>query len=105
MTGHETIVAMRRAGRAPRFVWVSDFPTAHLDGMTVRLAPADVPEQLDLRFLVGLTALCEGPDAPRLARIGSACQAAKARRVITNWIPARDVERTTDTEGVVTWPN
>ena len=104
MTGQDQIIALRRKGFAPRYVWVSDRPAAVLDGATVRLNPADVPEQQDWRFLVGLTALVDGPQADRVARIAAAVQPI-ARRVIATTCPARDVTNITDTEGSLTWPN
>lgn len=104
MTGHDHIIRMRRAGRAPTFVWVSDFPDAFLDGLTVRMA-GDTPELADLRFLVGLTAIVEGSDSVRVDRIAKACTAARAQRVIASTHARRDVVRITDTEDVLTWPN
>jgi hypothetical protein len=113
VTGHEHILALRRSGRAPRFVWVQDFPGAIYGAMNVRLAPTDVPEQLDFRFLVGLTALVEGFDHARVERIATAC-AMFAKRVVANVNspvsaaqayggPTFPVIKTTDTEGVATW--
>ena len=83
MTGQEQIIKLRRAGKSPRFVWVQDFPGPVYGAMNVRLSPTDVPEQQDWRFLVGLTALVEGFDPDRVARIAKAC-AAYARRVVAN---------------------
>ena len=39
-TGQDKIIALRRAGRTPRYVWVSDFAHATLDGRTVCVAGA-----------------------------------------------------------------
>lgn len=108
MTGQDTILAMRRAGRRPDFVWVSDFAQATLDGLTVRVA-GDTPELLDLRFLVGVTALVDGSDPARVQRIAKACQQV-AKRVIASVIqPVNEVRwetrQITDTEGALTWPN
>jgi hypothetical protein len=102
MTGQDSILAMRRRGKAPAFVWVSDRRTAFLSGLTVRLDPADIPEALDLRFLVGLTALVDGGDPERVDRIAKAC-AAVAKRVIANTTAGFHTVRITDTEGVMTW--
>lgn len=104
MTGQDQIIALRRKGFAPRYVWVSDRPAAFLDGATVRLSPQDVPEQQDWRFLVGLTAIVEGAQADRVARIAAAVQPI-ARRVITTTCLGRDVTNITDTEALLTWPN
>lgn len=108
MTGHEPIIAMRRRGKTPRYVWVSchdDLPHP----ATVRIAPEDVPELLDLRFLVGLTALVEGLDTdPRVPRLASACASVANRVVCTigHDVPyGYEVSRITDTDGAMTWPN
>lgn len=109
MTGEKAILAMRRAGRKPGFVWVSDFRDAFTgDGLTVGVH-GDNPEALDLRFLVGCVAIVEGPDAARVERITKACREAKAARVIAS-THGRDAQgfgevvRVTDTQGVMTWP-
>lgn len=101
MTGQDKIIALRRAGRTPRYVWVSDFAHATLDGRTVCMA-GDTPELEDFRFLVGLTAIVEGSDPIRVDRIANAC-APIARRVIasTHDINRREVVRVTDTEGIL----
>lgn len=108
MNGHQPILAMRRAGHKPEFIWVSDFQTAMLDGLTVRVSD-DTPELEDFRFLVGVTALVEGQDQDRVERIAKACQPF-AKRVIASVIqPVNDVrwetKRITDTDGALTWPN
>ncbi len=106
MTGDREILAMRYAGMKPEFVWVSDFPHSFLDGFTVRVA-GDVPELLDLRFLVGVTAFVEGESAERVDRLVAACSGI-ARRVIGNTLSRAtgwwEIVRTTDTDGVLTWP-
>ena len=105
MTGDRELIAMRRAGLKPTFVWVSDFPDCTMDGLTVRVV-GDTPELLDLRFLVGVTAIVEGASADRVDRLVKACTGI-ARRVIGNTISHAsdrwDVERTTDSQGVLTW--
>lgn len=107
MTGQQSILAMRRAGMKPQFVWVSDFPDAILDGLTVRVA-GDTPELEDFRFLVGVTAIVEGQDPKRVERISKACQAI-AKRVIASVIQPNqyrwEVASVTDTEGAMTWHN
>lgn len=103
MTGQQGILAMRRAGRKPEFVWVSDFKSPCLDGLTVGTF-GDTPELEDFRFLVGVTAIVEGPDAARVDRIALVCQSI-AHRVIASTFDqtGRDVIRVTDTEGTMTW--
>lgn len=58
MRGHTDIIANRLQGRAPKIVFVNDYPCktdwlAHHEQATVCTA-ADAPSSLDLRFLVGL---------------------------------------------------
>lgn len=105
MTGHEPILAMRRAGKAPASVLVTDDARERLNGATVYIAPDDTPELLDLRFLVGLTAVVDGFDGAWVDRICRACSA-HARRVIgctfNHW---SRIERMTDTQGVMVWPD
>ena len=105
MTGQDDIKALRRTGKRPAWVWVSDFPDCTLDGSTVRVA-GDVPELADFRFLVGLNVIVEGSDAARVDRLVKACACAK--RVVSNVLQPVDkwrseVMRMTDTEGIVTW--
>jgi len=107
MTGHEPIIAMRQDGNAPRYVWVTrndDLP--HI--ATVHIAPSDVPELLDLRFLVGLTALVEGPDDdPMVPRLAAACAKVARRTVcsVGHYLAPYGYETTriTDTEGIMQW--
>ncbi len=103
MTGDREILAMRRAGMKPAFVWVSDFPFAFLDGCTVRV-DGDVPELLDLRFLAGTTVIVEGPDAGRVERLAAACRATASRVIASTLSNASgwwEVTSTTDTEGLI----
>lgn len=101
MTGHERILALRRSGQKPAYVWVSDFADATLDGVTVRVH-GDMPEMLDLRFLVGVTAIVQGDTAKRVERIAKACQK-HAARVIASVHEGRRFTSVSDTEGVMTW--
>ena len=57
MRGHEQIIAMRRLGHLPSFIFLNDYPCKtdwldNLDHATVSTA-GDALERLDLRFLVG----------------------------------------------------
>lgn len=106
MNGQHEIIKMRRDGMAPAFVWVSDFATATLDGLTVCVA-GDAPELEDFRFLVGLTALVEGSDDKRVERIAACCKK-HAKRVIASVIQPVDqwhmeTKSVNDSEGVMTW--
>ncbi len=104
MTGQDKIIALRRAGKKPEFVWVSDFDFARLDGRTVCVA-GDTPELEDFRFLVGVTAIVEGENQTQVDRIAAACKRI-AKRVIasTHDINRREVVRVTDTEETMQWP-
>jgi hypothetical protein len=106
MIGQESILAMRRKGDKPDYVWITDFSDGFLDGFTVRVS-GDEPELSDFRFLVGLVAIVEGPDAARVARIAYACRV-HAQRVIASviepvnkWQTVTSIE---DTDGVMNWP-
>lgn len=109
MRGHDALIAMRRARKKPAYAWVSDFHNAYIDdGFTVCVA-GDLPELLDLSFLVGVTVIVEGPTNPRNERIAKACLDAGARRVLssTHQPDQRgldEVVRVTDTQGVLSWP-
>ena len=107
MKGHDQLIALRRNGLKPTYVWISDYPFCHLDGLTVSVH-GDTPELLDLRFLVGTTALVEGPEQSRVDRIALACKKV-AKRVIANcdtWAGNRITStKTIDTEGILQWPN
>lgn len=111
MTGHEQILKLRRAGRSPRTVWVNDFLCAVFGGNSVAMAAADVPEQQDWRFVVGLTVVVSSQSPERMARITAAC-GQFASRVIANLHGAQPtpygmsypILQITDTAGVFTWP-
>jgi hypothetical protein len=104
MTGHDAILSMRREGRKPAYVWITDHEQVAPHFLTVRIQPADVPEQMDLRFLIGLTALIEGSDPVRAERLATVCRQV-AKRVITTVSHGRTVDSITDTEGTMQWPN
>lgn len=107
MNGHQSIIEMRRNRMKPAYVWLQDSGLVPTD-LSVTLASSDIPEALDLRFLVGITVLAESQNADRLKRITTACQQAKALRVIASLHRNVDKYRTetvsiTDTDGVMTW--
>ena len=109
MTGHQPLIAMRRARLKPPFVVVTDAVKCIEADYTVMVGDEETPEAMDLRFLVGCTVMVEGVDAQRVDRITKACVAAKADRVIATThrqtAPMRlEITRITDTEGVMNWP-
>ncbi len=106
MNGHQSIIAMRHGGYKPAYVWLQD--TGLPPGSNaVTLAKTDIPEALDLRFVIGTTVLAESPDKQRLERITRACVQAKAARVIASLYDPKKWSATTeitDTQGLMTWP-
>lgn len=115
MTGHDLIISLRRRGYAPACIHIDDWQHhATEDGDTVCLSPADVPEQQDWRFVVGLPVIVAGEDAGRVARIAAAC-AKYAKRVVASthavdrtrldWQgrPAVSLISIQDTAGAFTW--
>lgn len=112
MNGHRELIAMRRSGFKPAFVFVNDYPcdtnwAKWGDHPTVCVS-GDTPELEDYRFLVGTTVILAGFDATRIERFSKACEA-HAKRVIatvsTQLTPARcEVVSVADTEGTMTWP-
>jgi len=103
--GHEQILDMRRNGLKPAFVWLQDGNSQPTDN-AVTIAKTDMPEALDLRFLVGTVVLAESSCPDRLERITAACINAKASRVIANLFDEKnhfETIKTTDTAGETTW--
>ena len=81
MRGHDQILASRRRGLAPKAVHLAD--TAPLWVGHVQYEPEDIPKLADLRFVVGLLVFVTGLDSERVSAWAQACEAAKARRVVT----------------------
>jgi len=103
MTGQQPIIAMRRAGQKPDFVWVNDF-ACKPDSLTV-CVDAETPELEDFRFLVGITALVTGTDQNRVDRFFKACSAVAKRVIASTYDPQlREIVRVQDSEGVMSWP-
>jgi len=81
MTGHEPLIAMRKAGQRPEAVFLDDFhsPSARdwsepgkafgqvwpMDYPTIEIAQNDNPRTLDLRFVVGLQVHISSPKESR----------------------------------------
>mgnify|MGYP003586055360 CR=1 FL=1 len=99
MKGHDAIVALRRDRLKPAAVFVSDQPGAHIE-----IQPADIPETLDLRFLVGLLVHVSVDDTPKGHRISQACAAASARCITAYHRPGeRFAHLITDTQENKEW--
>lgn len=83
MTGQENIIAMRKAGKAPRCIFVNDWQTETNPLVTGRhdivcLAETDVIQLQDWRFTVGLTVSCGSPSKVRAMALLEAIKAAGA---------------------------
>lgn len=94
MRGHQQLLEMRRRGMATSLVWLqigrdslrtwAGWPqwSGHAH---VEVDPADNLATLDLRCLVGLTAMvCGFDDVDRVRQLHAACVAAGAKRVISS---------------------
>lgn len=80
MRGHEAIIAMRKAGKRPSFVFINDYPCEtdweqHGDHATVSTA-GDVVQLLDMRFLVGLKVSISSTNEVRAKALFDQCKAA-----------------------------
>ena len=82
MRGHYQLLALRRAGKAPRIVFVDDYPCDtdwHTTGDQVTLCTAgDSVPLLDLRCLVGLRVSISSPSESRAKALFEHCKAAGA---------------------------
>ena len=82
MKGHENIIAMRMAGKAPACVFVNDFPCDTNPEITGRMdivcVDGDVIQLQDWRFVVGLKVSCGSPSEVRAKALLDACKAAGA---------------------------
>ena len=119
MKGHEAVIKTRMGGKAPASVYINadgysavkTDPEPFEKHPTVVIFPHERMSELDLRFLVGMLVVIDGFDHKRVDSIRDACIRAGARRVISNystwekWGQHKRVklERTEDTEGVLTW--
>jgi hypothetical protein len=82
MRGHEAIIAMRKAGKRPSFVFINDWACdtdwdKHGDHATVSTA-GDVVQLLDMRFLVGLKVSISSTSEVRAMALFDQCKAAGA---------------------------
>ena len=94
MRGHQALLTLRSQKKRPQGVWIShrrspDCMVWHLAADTlpypeIEILPTDNPENLDLRFVVGLTVHVSGCNDYKLAkRLHNALKQAAAKRVIT----------------------
>jgi len=100
MTGDRPLIAMRRRGRNPDGVWITDSddfysrttsrewpmhcePTSGHQAAHLRIEANDIPEALDLRCVVGLTCIVETDrGSTRFNRLFDALVAAGAATVV-----------------------
>lgn len=92
MRGQQALVTMRRSGMRPAAVWFtideqdprsSDW---HLldEPCVIEVPRTDGIATLDLRFIVGMTAIVQGSNRARCEAMHHACRAAGAAKVMTH---------------------
>ena len=96
MRGHEPLLTMRRNGRRPSHVTLTDCPPpkplsdgtrmdwwalSDVSGADVSIDPEDNPALVDLRFVVGMLVFVDIDDPQRMRKFVAACQSAGAERV------------------------
>lgn len=92
MTGHEPLIAMRRAGRVPVSVVMTfdprlcpiDWTKVNRSVAYVAVDNAKAPCRLDLRFLVGLPVIVIGDVGDRVRELTAAAVKAGAERVVAS---------------------
>lgn len=116
MTGHEAIIAMRKQGVKPRFVWVDDVGAdTHWNWFnadpTVEIKADERLEMLDLRWAVGLDIRASINGTDRAKEVFYAFQRVSPKRVIctacelveTNGRTEPEAVESMDTDGVIQW--
>ena len=79
MKGHQALIDMRMARKAPRIVFLNDYPCATDwfenpgDAVTICVA-GDTIESLDMRFLVGLAVSISSPSEKRAKALLDLCK-------------------------------
>ena len=94
MKGHEGIIKLRLAGKAPELILLDDlsFPSPltdweEYDSMPTVCVHKDAIEGLDLRFLVGCKVSVTSHNEDRAKRLFNACKEAGAK-----WVAASHTE-------------
>lgn len=85
MRGHEYIIALRKSGKSPEWVYVNDYPS-HTDWHIFGDRPTvcthgDVISRLDLRCIVGLKVSISSTDETRAKALFDAVQQAGAQLI------------------------
>ncbi len=82
MKGQENVIAMRLRGKAPKCVFINDWPCETRPDVTGRhdivCVDGDVIQLQDWRFVVGLMVSCGSPSEIRAKALLEACKAAGA---------------------------
>lgn len=83
MRGHERLIDMRKAGKAPKIVFVNDYQCAtdwfeSPDDHVTICTDGDAIELLDLRFLVGVMVSVGSTNERRAKALFDRCKAASA---------------------------
>lgn len=85
MRGHERLIDLRRSGKAPRMVFINDWPCAtdwFEDGSAVTICTeGDVVQLLDLRCLVNLRVSISSNSEARAKALFDQCRLAGASTV------------------------
>ena len=118
MIGHQPIIEARRAGFCWPFVYVDATPHPGDIGIStwwhryegfgphVDIEVKDDPMLLDMRWIVGLTAIVHAEDRDRLDSVVAAIERHKAKRVIAYLHDPVTLKTigVSDTQGDHTWP-
>lgn len=94
MRGHEALIELRRDKKRPQGVWITQKPSIDcmrwdkaietLPYPEIEILPNEIPESLDLRFVIGLTVhVAAVPDYKKAKRLHAALLEAGAKRVVT----------------------
>jgi len=118
MRGHEPLIAMRKAGFVPDWIFIDmgedaleswrDWPTMNNRRASILIEPKD--RHFDFRFAIGLPCYVAGEDMDRVHAVRDALIEAKAARVIASVLrrvgegefTAFKLVETTDTANIFT---
>ena len=86
MRGHEYLIQMRLAGKAPEIVFINDYPCDtdwhEFDEHATISTDKDTIQSLDLRFLVGLQVSISSPSETRAKALFNAVKKVNPRAVV-----------------------
>lgn len=86
MRGHTELIALRKSGKHPKYVFLNDYPCKtdwfeFGDHVTIETSPSEAIGSLDLRFLRGVTVSVSALSEKRAKALFKACQEAGAKTV------------------------